>query len=123
VPYRRCFSTLLWNVIKMVQEDEERLKCNEAHQLQVHCDCGNLRYMTQMLSRKHKRCYVLVKRSIMYVNTRKIRYILVRIMEYLLKARTGEPEKEPFLGNDCVTRSNGVTVSNGVFCAVRAEAI
>jgi hypothetical protein len=48
---------------------------------------------------------------------------LLYIMVYLLKARTVEPEKQPLLGNDCVTRSNGVTVESGVFCAVRAEAI
>jgi hypothetical protein len=42
---------------------------------------------------------------------------------YLLKSRTVEPEKLPLLGNDCVTRNNGVTVGSGVFCAVRTEVI
>jgi hypothetical protein len=42
---------------------------------------------------------------------------------YLLKARTVDPEKQPLLGNDCVTGNNGVAAGSGVFCAVRAEAI
>jgi hypothetical protein len=42
---------------------------------------------------------------------------------YLLKARIVEPEKPPFLGNDCVTNNNGVTVESGVFCVVHAKAI
>jgi hypothetical protein len=29
---------------------------------------------------------------------------------YFLKATTVEPEKQPLLGNGCLTRSNGVTV-------------
>jgi hypothetical protein len=40
---------------------------------------------------------------------------------YLLKARTVKPEKQPLLGNRCVTRKNGVNVGSGVLCAVRAE--
>jgi hypothetical protein len=43
--------------------------------------------------------------------------------KYLLKARTVEPEKHTVLLNVCLTRSNGVTVGSGVFCAVRTEAI
>jgi hypothetical protein len=39
----------------------------------------------------------------------------------LVKARTMEQEKHPFLGNGCVTCNNGVTVRSGVFCAVRAD--
>jgi hypothetical protein len=42
---------------------------------------------------------------------------------YLLKARTVKPEKQPFLGNDSVTRNNGVNVGSDVFCAVLAEAM
>jgi hypothetical protein len=42
---------------------------------------------------------------------------------YLLKARTVEPEKRPFLGNGCVTHNSGVTVGSGVLCASRTEAI
>jgi hypothetical protein len=42
---------------------------------------------------------------------------------YLLKARTVETEKQPLLGKGYVTHNNGVTVPNGEFCAVRAEAI
>jgi hypothetical protein len=34
---------------------------------------------------------------------------------YFLKEKTVEPEKQPLLGNGCVTRSNGVTVGSGVF--------
>jgi hypothetical protein len=34
-----------------------------------------------------------------------------------------EPEKQPLLGNGCVTRNNGVTVGSGVLCAVHAGAI
>jgi hypothetical protein len=45
------------------------------------------------------------------------------MVAYLLKARTVEPEKQPLLGNGCVTRNNEVTSGSGVFCAVRAEAI
>jgi hypothetical protein len=45
------------------------------------------------------------------------------IVAYLLKARTVGPEKQPLLGNGCVTRDSGVTVRSGVFCAVRADAI
>jgi hypothetical protein len=48
---------------------------------------------------------------------------LLYIAEYLLKARTVEPETQPLLGNDCVTRKNGVIVESGVFCAVRSEDI
>jgi hypothetical protein len=42
---------------------------------------------------------------------------------YLLKARIVEPERQPLLGNDFVTRNNGVTAGSGVFCAVRVEDI
>jgi hypothetical protein len=42
---------------------------------------------------------------------------------FVLKARTVDPEKQPLLGNGCVTLNNGVTVRCGVFCAVHAEAI
>jgi hypothetical protein len=45
------------------------------------------------------------------------------IVAYLLKARTVEPEKQPLLGNGCITRSSGVTIGNGVFYAVHADAI
>jgi hypothetical protein len=44
-------------------------------------------------------------------------------MAYLIKARTVKPEKQPLLGNGCVTHYNGVTVVRGVFCAVRVVAI
>jgi hypothetical protein len=40
---------------------------------------------------------------------------------YLFKARTAEPEKQPFLANGCVTHKNGVTVGIGVFCVVRTD--
>jgi hypothetical protein len=33
------------------------------------------------------------------------------IVAYLLKARTVQPEKQPLLGNGCVTRNNGMTVA------------
>jgi hypothetical protein len=39
----------------------------------------------------------------------------------LLKARNMKPEKQPLLGNGCVTRNTGVTVGSGVFCAVCAD--
>jgi hypothetical protein len=42
---------------------------------------------------------------------------------YLLKARTVKPEKQPLIGNGCVTPHNGVAVGSGVFCDVRAEVI
>jgi hypothetical protein len=44
-------------------------------------------------------------------------------MAYLLKARTMKPEKQPLLGNGCVTFNNGVTVGSGVFCVVHADTI
>jgi hypothetical protein len=42
-------------------------------------------------------------------------------VQYLLKARIAELEKQPLLGNGYVTRNIGAGVS-GVFCAVRAGA-
>jgi hypothetical protein len=47
----------------------------------------------------------------------------IHIAAYLLKARTVEQQKQPLLGNGCVTRNNGITVGSGVYCAVRAEAM
>jgi hypothetical protein len=40
---------------------------------------------------------------------------------YFPKAKIGEPDKPPLLGNGCVTRNNIVTVENGIFYAVRAN--
>jgi hypothetical protein len=51
------------------------------------------------------------------------KHILYNIVAYLLKARTLEPEKKPLLGNSCGTGNNRVTVGNGAFYAIRAEAI
>jgi hypothetical protein len=45
------------------------------------------------------------------------------IIAYLLKVRTEEPEKQPLLGNGCITHNNEVTVGRSVFCEVRAKAI
>jgi hypothetical protein len=45
------------------------------------------------------------------------------IVAYLLTTRTVKPERQPLLGNGCITRNNGVTVGSGVFCAVFTEAI
>jgi hypothetical protein len=42
-------------------------------------------------------------------------------MACLLKARIVEPEKQPLLGNCCVTRNNRITVESGVFYAIRAD--
>jgi hypothetical protein len=42
---------------------------------------------------------------------------------YLFKAKTAEQEKQPLLGNSCVTRNNGATVGSDVFCEIRSEAI
>jgi hypothetical protein len=39
----------------------------------------------------------------------------VNIVANLPKARTVEPDKQPFLGNGCVTRNNGITVGSGDF--------
>jgi hypothetical protein len=33
------------------------------------------------------------------------------------------PEKQPLLGNGCVTRNHKVIAGSGVSCAVRAEAV
>jgi hypothetical protein len=49
--------------------------------------------------------------------------LLLYNVAYLLKATTVEPDKQPLLGNGCVTRNNGITVGSGVFCAARAEAM
>jgi hypothetical protein len=49
--------------------------------------------------------------------------VRLNILAYLLKARTVEPEIQPFLSNGCLSRKNGVNVGSGVFCAVRAEDI
>jgi hypothetical protein len=45
------------------------------------------------------------------------------IVAHVLKTRTVEPEKQPMLGNDSITRNNGVTVGSDVFCEVRADDI
>jgi hypothetical protein len=50
-------------------------------------------------------------------------YSKVDIVAYLLQARIVEPQKQPLLGNACVTRNNGVTAGRYVSCAVRAEAV
>jgi hypothetical protein len=39
----------------------------------------------------------------------------------LLIVRIIEPEKQPFLGNGCVTCNNGANVGSDVFCTVHAE--
>jgi hypothetical protein len=62
--------------------------------------------------------YTVIERA---VNSRILEQM--NTVAYLLKARTVEPEKQPMLGNGCVTHNNGVTVGSGVFCAVRTEAI
>jgi hypothetical protein len=46
------------------------------------------------------------------------RLIRHNIMAYFLKGRTVKPEKQPLLGNGCITRNNEVNVGRGVFCAV-----
>jgi hypothetical protein len=38
------------------------------------------------------------------------------VVAYLLKARTVEPEKQPLLGNGCVTHNNGVTAGSSFLC-------
>jgi hypothetical protein len=48
---------------------------------------------------------------------------IIHVVAYLLKASTVEPVKQPLLGNDCVTRYNGITIERDVFCAVLAEAV
>jgi hypothetical protein len=47
--------------------------------------------------------------------------VLKHIVAYLLKARTVKPSKQPLLGDDYITRSNGITDGSDVFCAVRTE--
>jgi hypothetical protein len=42
---------------------------------------------------------------------------------YLLKAKSMEVEKQPLLGNGCVTSYNLVTVGKGVLFVVRAKDI
>jgi hypothetical protein len=37
------------------------------------------------------------------------------------KSRIVKSEKQPLLGNDCVTLKNGVTVRSGVFYTVHAD--
>jgi hypothetical protein len=41
--------------------------------------------------------------------------------QYLLKATTLEPEKQPLLDKGSQTINNGVTAGSGVFCVVCAE--
>jgi hypothetical protein len=48
--------------------------------------------------------------------------VICNIVAYLPKTRTAEPEKQPLLGNGCVTSNNGVNVGSGVFHAIHAEA-
>jgi hypothetical protein len=44
--------------------------------------------------------------------------------EYICsKQELMKPENELLLGNGYVTSNNGETIGNGVFCAVRAEAM
>jgi hypothetical protein len=50
-------------------------------------------------------------------------YVQHNIVAYFLKARIVEPEKQPLLGNGCVTCNSGRTLESNVFCIVRAEAI
>jgi hypothetical protein len=45
------------------------------------------------------------------------------MVAYLPKVRTVEPEKQPLVGNCCLTSKLGITIGSDVFCAVRAEAI
>jgi hypothetical protein len=58
-----------------------------------------------------------------YFQRTTLRYIPEDIVAYLPQARTVDPEKQPLLGNGCVTRNNRVNVGSGVFCAVRPKAI
>jgi hypothetical protein len=48
---------------------------------------------------------------------------LYRIVAYLLKSRYMEPEKQPLLGNGCVTCNNGIIVGTDIFCVVHYKAI
>jgi hypothetical protein len=57
------------------------------------------------------------------VSVSKYKINILNIVAYMLKAKTVETEKQPLLGNCCLTCNNGVTVGNDVFCAVRAEAM
>jgi hypothetical protein len=47
----------------------------------------------------------------------------LNILRHILSSITVETEKQPLLGNGCVTRDIGVNVASGVFCAIRAEVI
>jgi hypothetical protein len=50
-------------------------------------------------------------------------HVFYYTVTYLLKPRTVESDKQPLLGNGCVTRNNRITVGSSIFCAVRAEDI
>jgi hypothetical protein len=60
-----------------------------------------------------------------FIKTNIYVYTLVHIyiVAYLLKLRIVEPEKQPLLGEGCVTRNNRVTIESEVLCAVCVEAI
>jgi hypothetical protein len=47
-----------------------------------------------------------------YIILKHVPSVYIHIVKYFLKARTVKPEKEPLLGNDCVTRNNVVTVGS-----------
>jgi hypothetical protein len=62
--------------------------------------------------------------NVLQVNYLNINLIIIKkIVAYLLRARTVEPEKQLMLGNGCVTCKNGVTVGSGVFYAVNASGV
>jgi hypothetical protein len=50
-------------------------------------------------------------------------HITVLSVSIVLKATTVKSEKQPLLGDGCVTSNNGVAVGSGVSCEVCAEAI
>jgi hypothetical protein len=50
-------------------------------------------------------------------------YVENNIVAYLLKAGTVELEKQPSLGNGCVTRNNEVIDGSRVLCPVHSETI
>jgi hypothetical protein len=81
---------------------------------------GILTTSAQNVHTKSARGYTLPTTCIREVHGSNIGQALLTI--FIEACKIVKPEKEPFLGNGCVARNDGVTVESSVFCAVRSEA-
>jgi hypothetical protein len=57
----------------------------------------------------------LCNRNMMELTRLSVSYVVI-IVTCLIKARMVKPEKQPLLGNGCVTSNNGVRVGSGFLC-------